>query len=68
MKLVSENIVNLDSLKNLPLGSYLVLFIDKLLKLWHKTTYVWLFIGLFFILIGSLISAYSINIVLNNLG
>jgi hypothetical protein len=58
----------LDFVKNLPLGKYIYILLNKLKDLWSKTTIIWIFIWLLFILVFSCISAWSILIILNNLG
>ena len=68
MKIMSDYDIKLDFVKNLPLGKYIYILLNKLKNLWSKTTLIWIFIWLFFILIFTCISAGSIFIILNNLG
>ncbi len=68
MKCLSEYDIKLDFVKKLPFGNNIYLVLNKLKDLWSKTTIVWIFISLFFILIGTLFSAWGIYDVINKLG
>lgn len=68
MKTMSDYNINLDFTKNLPLGKYIYIILNKLKNLWSKTTLIWIFVWLFVILIGTCISGWSIYIILSNLG
>lgn len=68
MKIISEYDVKLDFVKKLPLGNLIYLLLKKLKDIWRKTTIVWIFFIVFVILIGVCISAWSIYMVINNLG
>lgn len=68
MKILSEYDVKLDFVKKLPLGNLIYLLLKKLKDIWRKTTIVWIFFIVFVILIGVCISAWSIYMVINNLG
>ncbi len=68
MKIMSENNINLEVVKKIPFGSYIYFVLNKLKILWYKVTNVWIFIWLFLILIFTSISAWSIYMVINNIG
>lgn len=68
MKIIGEYDVKLDFVKKLPLGNFIYLLLKKSKDLWRKTTIVWIFFIVFVVLIGICISAWSIYMVINNLG
>lgn len=68
MKTMSENNINFEVVKKLPFGSYIFIVLNKLKILWYKLTNVWIFIWLFLILVFTSISAWSIYMVINNIG
>ena len=67
MKILSENNIKLEVVKKVPFGFYIYFVLNKLKILWSKVTNVWIFLGLFLILIFTSISAWSIYMVINNL-
>jgi hypothetical protein len=68
MKIMSENNINIEVVKKLPFGCYIYFVLNKLKILWYKVTIVWIFLWLFLIFIFTSISAWSIYMVINNLG
>lgn len=64
---VNEKGFNLSYIKALPFGKYTVKIIEIIIKLWSKTSTMWIYVILGFIILCMLISIWSLSLIVNHL-
>ena len=67
MKNISISDMKFDLVKKWPMGNYVHYMLIYIFKFWKKTTDIWIYIGLFFIISNIIISTWSLYVVINNI-